>query len=76
MAEKTTRTIEYFRCWSDRTWDTDFIEIPADTPDNEIEAAVRFYAQQIDWVEDPPMFVGVYCTMDDEGFSADEEDDA
>ena len=26
----STRTVEYYRCWDDRTWDTDFIEIPRD----------------------------------------------
>lgn len=32
MAKKKTREVEYYRLWEDHTWDTDFIDIPTDTP--------------------------------------------
>ena len=31
-----TRTVEYFRLWDDHTWDTDFIDIPANTPEDRL----------------------------------------
>jgi hypothetical protein len=32
-----TRQIEMLRCWGDHTWDTDFTEIPANTPEGDID---------------------------------------
>lgn len=64
MANKPTRRVEYYRLWlhgSDcGTWDTDFIEIPVDAPEDKLDEAVRDAAAQIDWVDDPPAIVGVY----------------
>jgi len=39
MAKKT-RTIEMYRGWDDNTWDTDWIEIPADTPEEKQKSVV------------------------------------
>jgi len=71
MAAKDTKMIEveYYRCWPGNggdsgTWDTDFIEIPADTPDDKLDAAVREACQKVDWREQPPAIVGYYCESD------------
>jgi hypothetical protein len=77
--KKKTRSVEYYRCWAgnggDRgTWDTDFIDIPADTPEDQIEAAVRAAAAKIKWRDnEPPVLVGLYCANDD-GEEEDEEE--
>src|SRR5208283_3748172 len=47
------RSVKYYRCWpgnqGDRgEWDTDYIEIPSDTPDDKIEDAIREAALKID----------------------------
>ena len=34
------RKVEYFRCWEGGTWDTDIIEIPVDTPEACVDAAI------------------------------------
>jgi len=63
------RWVEYFRCWGDRTWDTDIIEIPADTPPDKLNEAVHEAACSIDWTAEPPDFVGFYAPsepLDDE----------
>jgi hypothetical protein len=65
------RTVEYYRLWPGNggdsgTWDTDFIRIPADTPDNKLCAAIRKAAQRIPWREEAPVLVGLYCAMEDE----------
>ena len=36
QAERT-RPVEVLRCWSDSTWDTDVIDIPYHTPEDQIE---------------------------------------
>lgn len=72
-----TRTVEYFRCWSDGTWDTDFIAIPADTPDERLDDEVRAAASKINWAEEAPQIVGCYYAGDDvdaEWLGDDEED--
>lgn len=66
MAKKKMRQVEYFRCWpgneGDRgTWDTDYIAIPAETPDDKIEDAIREAAAKIKWPNEVPSFVGLYC---------------
>ena len=61
-----TRTVEYFRCWDDHTWDTDFIEVPADTPEEKLDEAVIEAAQAIDWENEAPALVGLYCASDEE----------
>lgn len=63
MVEKT-RSVEYYRLWDDHTWDTDFIDIPENTPDNLLEEAVRAAAGAIDWLEEAPVSCGVYWLPD------------
>ena len=41
------RNIEYYRLWADGRWDTDFIAIPANTPEDKIEQAVRDAVSQL-----------------------------
>jgi hypothetical protein len=36
-----TRPIEVYRCWSDHTWDTAFVDIPRNTPDDRIAEAAE-----------------------------------
>ncbi len=60
-----TRSIEYYRCWAGNsgdsgTWDTDFVTIPADTPDDQIDRVVREAVEKIQWRNEPPVLVGVY----------------
>ena len=74
MSKKKTRQVEYFRCWDDHTWDTDFIDIPADTPEDKLNEAVQEAAFKIDWKDDVPAFVGVYCDAEEEEPEQDEED--
>ena len=69
MESIKTRQIEYYRLWrSDKSiaplfWDTQFIDIPADTPDDEIDDAVQEAAERL--FKDhcgvrKPVIVGVY----------------
>jgi hypothetical protein len=73
MTQKT-RWVEYLRCWSDHTWDTDTIEIPADTPQEKLNDAVREAASSIDWSDAPPLLVGYYaaCESLDRGRGTDD----
>lgn len=69
--QKKTRQIEYFRLWpgssgDSGTWDTDIIDIPANTPDEKIEAAVQEAAAKIRWREEPPVIVGIYSVPEQE----------
>jgi hypothetical protein len=69
-----TRTVEYYRCWAGNggdsgTWDTDFIQIPADTSDDELDQAVREAAARIRWTYEGPVLVGFYAGADDADFS-------
>lgn len=59
------KEVEYFRCWPGNsgdsgTWDTDYIEIPEDTPDDQLDAAVIAAAQNVEWREEPPVIVGFF----------------
>lgn len=72
---KKTRRVEYYRLWSGNsgdsgTWDTDFIDIPANTPDDKIDGAIRKAAAKIEWRDGPPVIVGYYCDAE----QGDEED--
>jgi hypothetical protein len=63
--QRKTRPIEYYRLWpggsgDSGTWDTDMVDIPADTPDAQIEEAVKKAAAEIRWRDGPPVIVGVY----------------
>lgn len=73
MSKKTSRQVEYFRCWDDHTWDTDFIEIPADTPKDKLNEAVQDAALKIDWKDEGPAFVGIYCDAEEEEDTDDDE---
>lgn len=66
VEEELTREVEYYRCWPGNgfdtgTWDTDFLEIPANTPDDRLDEAVREAASKLQWRSDPPVFVGFYA---------------
>ena len=71
---RKTRQIEYYRLWSGNggdsgTWDTDFVAIPANTPDDKIAEAVEMAVSKIKWRDEPPIVTGVYSVAD-----PDEED--
>jgi hypothetical protein len=63
-----TRQIEYYRLWGSDSgsWDTAFIDIPADTPDDKIEEAVQeavreqFTCTNEHTYVNQPVIVGVY----------------
>ena len=64
-----TRQIEVYRLWSSSGgdsgyWDTDFLQIPAATPDDKMDAAVQKASAQIPWSDGPPVLVGVYSVPD------------
>jgi hypothetical protein len=57
------RRVEYYRLWGgdSGTWDTDFIDIPADTPHDMLDKAIRQAAAKIEWQDEAPVIVGLYC---------------
>ena len=64
-----TRQIEVYRLWSGNAgdsgyWDTDFLQIPAATPDDKMDAAVQKASAQIQWSDGPPVLIGVYSIPD------------
>ena len=61
-----TRSVEYFRLWEDHTWDTDFIDVSADTSDDKMTGAICFAAAKIEWRDEVPVIVGLYCECNDE----------
>ena len=70
MPSKEMRQVEVFRCWNDGHWDTDFVEIP----DNTEEADVEHDASQAGYdaivhSADQPFFIGLYwdpgCSMEE-----------
>lgn len=73
-----TREVEYFRCWpgtsnDNGSWDTSFISVPADTPEDKLNEAINKAAQEIDWEHgEEPVFVGLYYA-DQECVDEDEE---
>jgi hypothetical protein len=70
MAAKT-RTVEYFRGWAGNggdsgTWDTDYVDIPADTPDDKVQQAIEAACARIEWRDgEAPVLVGLYGDGDD-----------
>lgn len=71
MPKRKTRSVEYYRCWPGNSggsgqWDTSFIDIPADTPEEQIERVVQETARSLPWPDEPPLFVGVYHVPEDE----------
>lgn len=76
MTKQKTRSVEYYRGWpgnqGDRgQWDTGFIDIPADTPDDLLDNAIREAAVLLPWADEIPIFVGLYHKPE-----AEEETDA
>ena len=74
-----TRRVEYYRLWAGNsgdsgTWDTDFVEIAADTRDDAVDNAIRRAAGKIKWREDRPVIVGYYCDAGDAEDEAEDED--
>lgn len=64
------RTVEYCACWQDRTWTTDFMDVPYDTPEDKIEDALRAAALRTDWgPRGGPVLISLYHIPPD-----DEED--
>jgi hypothetical protein len=76
MGKSKTRSVEYYRCWAGNngdsgTWDTAYIDVPADTPEDRLEEAVREAVAKIDWRDgEAPVLVGLYCA----GGEYDEEE--
>ncbi len=72
-----TREVEVFRCWDDKTWDTDVVTIedPGDDQDEEVEKrAVCAGFEALRNSADLPWFVGVYCDYGRQG-SEEEADE-
>ena len=62
VPSRKTRSVEYYRLWGgdSGTWDTDFIDIPAETADDKLDEAIREAAAKIRWRDEPPVIVGCY----------------
>ena len=71
-----TRCVEYYRLWGGDygAWDTDFIDIPADTPDDKMDIAIRQAVAKIPWSDEPPMIVGFYGIVVEEENETEEND--
>jgi hypothetical protein len=59
------RQIKYYRLWPGEsgdsgTWDTDFVEISANTPNDQIDQAVEKAVAAIRWRNEPPIITGIY----------------
>lgn len=73
--------VEYFRCWAggegDRgQWDTDYIEIPDNTPMSRMNDAIGDACRKMKWQNDePPALVGLYSipAPDDEDEDGERE---
>ncbi len=62
---KNVRQIEYYRLWPGNggdsgTWDTDFVEIPAGTPEDEVDEAAKRAIARIPWTDEVPIATGIY----------------
>jgi hypothetical protein len=75
MSTRATRTVEYYRLWEDHTWDTEFLEVPTDTPEEQLEDFVRAWAAKHDWQGELPVLVGLYHYADEEEDDADGPDE-
>jgi hypothetical protein len=66
--EEKMRQIEYYRLWGgdSGTWDTDFIGIPSDTPDDKILAAVHLAVDARGWNNEVPVIIGIYSIPTEE----------
>lgn len=72
------RQIEYYRLWAGSngdsgTWDTDYVDIPIDTPEDKIKEAVKEAARRIEWRDEVPVACGVYAIpdLDDDDMDVD-----
>ncbi len=74
MKRTRKRTVECFLCWSDGTWSTDFVEIPADTPDDRVADVAELAIYRRQWAKDLA-FGGLYNSNDDEEEEEDDEED-
>lgn len=77
--EPAMREVEYYRCWAGNggdsgSWDTDFIKIPLNTPDDQLTKAVQAAAAKIEWKDEAPCFVGYYAESESLGDDDDGED--
>jgi len=59
--DENVRLVEYYRCWGSGTWDTHFINIPVNTPDDQLDQAVREACQKVGWRDVAPKLVGYYA---------------
>jgi hypothetical protein len=62
---RTMRQVEYYRLWPGHSgnsgiWDTGFITIPPDTPDDRLDHAVQEATAKVAWCKDKPVIVGLY----------------
>ena len=60
-----TRCVEYYRLWPGNggdsgTWDTNFIDVPANTPDDKLDLAIREAIAKMEWRDELPVVVGCY----------------
>jgi hypothetical protein len=62
-----TREVEVYRCWEDRTWDTEFVEVPADTPEAQLAEVCQHVAlENLRNSADLPCMVGIYWVPGEE----------
>ena len=75
---RKTRRVEYYRLWggdlAHGTWDTNFIDITTNTPDDMLDEAIRTAARRIAWRDEPPVIVGCYCDAGDQEDNDDSPD--
>lgn len=77
MGTTKTREVEYYRLWPGNqgdsgTWDTAYIEIPRDTPADEIEDEIREAADKVEWRDGKiPVAVGLYCDTPEEALACE-----
>ena len=62
---KDVRQIEYYRLWPGNsgdsgTWDTDFVEIPSETPEEKVDETVKLAIARIPWTDEVPIATGIY----------------
>jgi hypothetical protein len=65
---QTVHQIEYYRLWPGNSgnsgiWDTGFIEIPAETPEDRLNHALQEAAATISWCQEKPVLVGLYSQV-------------
>ena len=63
--------VEYYRMWDNHTWDTDFIHVPGNPPEEQLDEAIRTAAAKIAWQNDVPVIVGLYCAGAEEDYEED-----